>query len=246
MTAGAEDALAMGLVVGEERSAAARGVERALPQPVENRNVAEGFHGGVVADQAQRVRGGGAKADARLRAGRRRPAPGVAVPQMRQDVQGRGRWAAIEGFDADGDVFLVDLGVLDDDVEVAVLVEDARIEQLVLGALAAAAAVFLRQQAVGKLGLRIFVEELHVRVGRGVVEVEVVLLDVLAVVALDGRDAEQPLFQDGVVAVPEGGGEDEELIAVAESRRCRPRPSGTPCSAPGRAAGSPRHCRRSL
>ena len=93
VTAGAEDALAMGLVVGEERSAAARGVERARPQPVEDRNVAEGFHGGVVADQAQRVRGGGAKADARLRAGRRRPAPGVAEPQVRQDVQGRGRWA---------------------------------------------------------------------------------------------------------------------------------------------------------
>ena len=124
---------------------------------------------------------------------------------------------AIEGLDADGDVFRVDLGVLDDDVEVAVLVEDARVEQLVLGALAAAAAVFLDQQAVGKLGLRILVEELHVRVGRRVVEVEVVLLDVLAVVALDGRDAEQPLLQDGVVAVPEGGGEDEELIAVADA-----------------------------
>ena len=100
------------------------------------------------------------------------------------------------------------------------------------------------QPAVGKLGLRILVEELHVRVRRRVVEVEVVLLDVLAVVALDGREAEQPLLQDGVVAVPEGGGEDEELIAVAECRRCRPRPSGTPCCAPGRAAGSPRRCRR--
>ena len=80
----------------------------------------------------------------------------------------------------------VDLGVLDDDVEVAVLVEDAGVEQLELGALAAAAAVLLDQPAVGKLGLRILVEELHVGVRRRVVEVEVVLLDVLAVVALVG------------------------------------------------------------
>ena len=54
VTAGAEDALAIGLVVGEQRSAAARGVERARPQPVVDRNVAEGFDGGVVGDQAQR------------------------------------------------------------------------------------------------------------------------------------------------------------------------------------------------
>ena len=84
------------------------------------------------------------------------------------------------------DVFRRRLGVLDDDVEVAVLVEDAGVEQLELGALAAAAAVLLDQPAVGKLRLRVLVEELHVRVRRRVVEVEVVLLDVLAVVALAG------------------------------------------------------------
>ena len=111
----------------------------------------------------------------------------------------------------------VDLGVLDDDVEVAVLVEDAGVEQLELGALAAAAAVLLDQPAVGKLGLRILVEELHVRVRRRVVEVEVVLLDVLAVVALAGRQAEEPLLEDRVAAVPEGGGEDEELVAIADA-----------------------------
>jgi len=41
-------------------------------------------------------------------------------------------------------------------------------------------------------------------VRRRAVEVEVVLLDVLAVVALVAGDAEQALLEDGVAAVPEG------------------------------------------
>ena len=92
--------------------------------------------------------------------------------------------AAVERLDPDADVLGRRLGVLDDDVEVAVVVEDAGVEQLELEALAVAAAVLLDQPAVGELGLRVLVEELHVRVRRRVVEVEVVLLDVLAVVAL--------------------------------------------------------------
>ena len=111
----------------------------------------------------------------------------------------------------------VGLGVLDDDVEVAVVVEDAGVEQLELEALAVAAAVLLDQPRVGKLALRILVEVLHVRVRRRVVEVEVVLLDVLAVVALVRRQAEEPFLEDRVAAVPEGGGEDEELVAVADA-----------------------------
>jgi hypothetical protein len=51
--------------------------------------------------------------------------------------------------------------------------------------------------------------------GRGV-EVEVVLLDVLAVVALGGHHAEEPLLQDRVALVPEGQGEDEDLVTVAD------------------------------
>ena len=104
-----------------------------------------------------------------------------------------------------------------DDVEVAVLVEDAGVEQLELGPLSAAAPVLLDQPPVGELGLRVLVEELHVGVRRRVVEVEVVLLDVLAVVALVGRQAEEPLLEDRIAAVPEGGGEAQELVAVADA-----------------------------
>ena len=83
---------------------------------------------------------------------------------------------------------VVGLGVFDHDIEVAILVEDARVEQLEFGPLPPWRRFSSISRPIGKLVLRILVEELHVGMGRGVVEVEVVLLDVLAVVALDGRE----------------------------------------------------------
>src|SRR4051794_30361774 len=52
---------------------------------------------------------------------------------------------------------------------------------------------------------------------RGAVEVEVILLDVLPVVALAVGQAEQPLLEDGVFAVPQGQGEAEALLVVADA-----------------------------
>jgi len=98
--------------------------------------------------------------------------------------------------DPDGQVGRVGLGVLHEDVEIAVVVEDACVEQLVFGVVDAAPTV-LDQLPVGVLPLRVLVEVLHVRVRRRVVEVEVILLDVLAVVRLAGHQAEEALFQDG-------------------------------------------------
>src|SRR5262249_13006962 len=60
------------------------------------------------------------------------------------------------------------------------------------------------------------VEESHVGVRWRAIEVEGILLHILAVVSLMRGEAEEPLLEDGVAAVPEGGGEDEELIAVAD------------------------------
>ena len=91
------------------------------------------------------------------------------------------------------------------------------------------------RSAVGVLPLRVLVEVLHVGVGRRGVEVEVVLLDVLAVVALAVGQAEQPFLQDGVPPVPQREREAEALLVVGDPRRGRPRPSGTPGSGPGRA-----------
>src|SRR5262249_22125385 len=46
------------------------------------------------------------------------------------------------------------------------------------------------------------------------VEVEVVFLDVLAVIALAVGETEQSLFEDGIVAVPQGEREAELLLIV--------------------------------
>ena len=79
------------------------------------------------------------------------------------------------------------------------------------------AAVLLDELRVGILALRVLVEPLHVRVGGRRVEVEVVLLHVLAVVALGGHEAEEPLLQDRVALVPQREREDQELVAVADA-----------------------------
>jgi len=60
-----------------------------------------------------------------------------------------------------------------------------------------------RPVAVRELPLRVLVEVLHVGVGRRRVEVEVVLLDVLAVVPLAVGEAEQALLEDRIALVPE-------------------------------------------
>jgi hypothetical protein len=52
-------------------------------------------------------------------------------------------------------------------------------------------------------------------VGGSAVEVEVVLLHILAVVALAGSEAEGPLLQDVILAVPRSKAEHQKLIAVA-------------------------------
>ena len=108
------------------------------------------------------------------------------------------------------------LGVLDDDVEVAVLVEDPGVEQLVLHLLLAAAAVGRDQVLVRERALRILVLAAQVGVRRRAVEVEPVLLDVLAVVALAVGEAEHPLLEDRVGAVPERQRQAQPLALVAD------------------------------
>src|SRR4051794_4694721 len=52
---------------------------------------------------------------------------------------------------------------------------------------------------------------------RHIIEVEVVLLDILAVVAFPEAKAVEPFFEKGIVAVPERGREAEELKAIADA-----------------------------
>ena len=144
------------------------------------------------------------------------PRPRVAKPQRRQQVQRRRIRPAVVGGDAHQNVVVRDLGVLDDDVEVAVVVEDAGVEQLVLGVELAAAGVGRHQVVVRERRLRILVERLQVGVRRRRVDVEPVLLGVLAVVALGVVEPEEALLDDRVGTVPERQREAHPLALVAD------------------------------
>ena len=155
------------------------------------------------------------------------PGPGIAEPERRQDTKpGRFRPAIVHG-DADEDVFRALLRVFHEHVEVPVVVEGAGIEQLVLELVPRSAPVRVDQVPVGILPLRVLVEILHVRVRGRAVDVEVVLLDVFAVIRLAVGEPEQALFQNRVPLVPQRQRKTEPLLVVAESRRARPRPTGT-------------------
>jgi len=121
---------------------------------------------------------------------------------------------AVEGGDLHQDVFRRFLGVLDKDIEIAVTVENAGIEQFILELVARALTVGIHQIRIGVGGLGILVEILHVGVGGGAVEVEVVFLDVLAVVPFTVGESEEAFLEDRVFAVPQGEGEAEALLPV--------------------------------
>ncbi len=143
------------------------------------------------------------------------PRPGISEPEGRQDVQpGRIR-TPIRHADPDAQVIRTGLGVLDSDIEVTAAVESSGLQKLELGLDPPAPAVLLAQSLVGKLALRILVQRLQPGVGRGSIQVEVALLDVLAVVPLEAGEPEQALLEDRVVPVPKGQGEAQPAFPVA-------------------------------
>ncbi len=163
---------------------------------------------------AQRGRAGALEPRALLGAAR----PRVPEPERRQQVERRRVRPAIRRADLDEQVLGRGLRVVDLDVEVPALLEDARVEQLVLHLARAAAPVLLDEVAVRERRLRVLVEPPHPRVGGRRVEEEVVLLEILAVVPLDVREAERALLEDRVALVPQCEPEAEELLLVADAR----------------------------
>ena len=107
--------------------------------------------------------------------------------------------------------------VLHEHVEIAVPIEDARVDQLKLRVRLGPPAVFLDQARVGKFRLRIFVQHLHVGVRRRGVEIEVILLHVFAVVAFVAVEPEEALLQDGIAAIPQRQREADALVPVADA-----------------------------
>ncbi len=125
--------------------------------------------------------------------------------------------ACVRHLDGQEDVERVGLRVVRLDDPVAVVVEDPRVHQLELRVELRPARVLLHEPRVGELRLRVVVAPPVPRVTRRRVEVPPVLLGVLSVVPLVAGEAEDPLLQDRVAAVPEREPETEALLDVAEA-----------------------------
>ena len=146
------------------------------------------------------------------------PRPRVTEPQRRQQMQRRRVRAAIVRRDQHQDVIGTGLGVLHDHIEIAVLVEDPGVQQLVLHLLLTPAAVGRYQVQVRERPLRILVLALHIRMRRRAVQVEPILLDVLTMVALAIGQAEHPLLENRVGAIPQSKRKAQPLPLIADPR----------------------------
>jgi hypothetical protein len=115
------------------------------------------------------------------------------------------------------DVFRALLGVLDEHVKVPVIVKYAGVEQLVFKLFPRPSPVRFDQIPVRVLPLRVLVEVLHVRVRRRAVEVEVILLDVLAMVRFAVGESEQAFFQNRIPLVPQRQSKAQPLLVITQS-----------------------------
>jgi len=145
------------------------------------------------------------------------PAPGISKYQLGQQVQGRGRVAPVVRRDAHEHIVDARLGVFHENVEVAVVIEESGVEQLVFRRADAAATVLAHQVRIGKGGLRILVKHFHVGMRRCCIQVVIEFLDVLAVIAFAVGQAEQALLEDGISLVPQGERQAQLLLGIGES-----------------------------
>src|SRR5271170_7799735 len=130
-------------------------------------------------------------------------------------MQERGLRTAIAYADFDQQIVGRRLRVFNKDVEVAVVVEHAGVQQLVFLFVARALPVGLDEVVVRIGAMRVLVEVLHVGVRGGAVEVEVVLLYVLAMITFAVGQAEKPLLKDRIFAVPQRNREAQHAVNVA-------------------------------
>src|SRR5437667_1826821 len=130
------------------------------------------------------------------------PRPGVTEPQLWEQMDRRRLRPAVADGDKHQNVVRRGLGVFDEDVEIAVVVENAGVEQFELRLVFATTPVLLDQPSIGEFPLRILVEQLQVGVRWRGVEVIVELLHVLAVIAFGVGKSEQALLENRVFAVP--------------------------------------------
>nr|POE50423.1 hypothetical protein CFP56_78097 [Quercus suber] len=125
------------------------------------------------------------------------PCPGVAKPQMREDVQLGGFWTTVVASDSEEQLVRV-VGLLcslDEAVPVFIVLEDAGVHEIVLSFLSGPPGILFDDVFVGERFLGQLVQELHVRVRGRVVEMEVCFFDRLAVHTLGVRETEQTFLE---------------------------------------------------
>ena len=213
----AVEALDIRLVVGEQGRAIGIGREVALAERILERQVGQPVSLRVIGDELQLLAALGVELDLRRTLTVLAPAPDVAEPELRDQVDLGIFRTAVADLDTDAEVLRPILRVLDKDVEIAVLIEDAGIEQLEFGTRAVAAAVLAHQPLVRVLRLRVLVQVLHVAVGRSAIDVEVVLLQVFAMVALGRDQPERAFLQDRVSTVPQRQRKAQQLVLIRDA-----------------------------
>src|SRR5713101_3931968 len=97
------------------------------------------------------------------------------------------------------------------------MVKDPGIQQLVLELITTALPIRSNEVIIRISRLRILVQAFEIRMGWCAVEVEVVFLDVLAVVALAVGQPEQALLEDRVGAIPQRERKAEALLIVGHA-----------------------------
>ena len=130
------------------------------------------------------------------------PAPGIAQHQLRDQMQRGGLRTPVPGRDLHQDVAGFGLCIFDVHVEVTVVGEYPRVEQLIFRDGGAAARIFGHQIRIGVGALRIFVKHLQIRVGGCGVKIKVLFFDILAVIALGIGESEQALLENRIPAIP--------------------------------------------
>ena len=192
-------------------------VEPASADPIVNGDSRIKLGGGVVGHEAEVAPVVSASGDARLGQAICTPGPGVAKPECRQDVERCGVWASVVSRDPDGNILGIGLGILDVNVEVTVVIENARVDEFVFRSLPLTTLIFSDQIRIGKGPLRILVEQVHVGVAWRVVNVEVVVFQIFAVVAFERVHTKEAFLQMAVDTIPECGRKTEKLIAITDA-----------------------------
>ncbi len=146
------------------------------------------------------------------------PYPRVTVPQRGQKVEGSRVRASIADGNLDEDVVGTGLAVLCKHIPIPPLVEDTCIVKFELRLVDAALTILLDQPGIGVLGLRVFIECLHVGVSGGGIQVVVVLFDIFTMVTLGAGQSKESLLEDRVFPVPETEREAEAALAVADTQ----------------------------